>query len=493
MMRLLGRVVADEVHRHVVGGSERRREVVGPRGREPRDPLERHLALVDDDRVSERVDPSPARASRELRVLTGRDQLVALALELPEVLDHDALGGHVDPQREGLRREDHLHEPFLEQLLDRLLEHGEHARVVGGDAGGQGLEELRESEAREVVLVHPRGPGLGPIPDRGGLLPGREADPRVPEPAHALLAAGPAEHEVDRRQHPFLREHVDHLLAAGDVDAAVALPGSGDPLVLRQPRPAPVVRLRLQLVLVQGDDVGVRHQDPVLLDVHRMQPGPHEVVMLERYRAALLDHDAGVATEGRDPLAELLRVRDRRGERDHAHGGWEVDQDLLPHGATVGVLQVVHLVHHDGVQARECGRSLVQHVAEDLGGHDDDGRLRIDRVVAREETDRPRAVFGDEIAELLVRQGLQRGRVEGLGAAVERALDGELRDDGLPRAGRRGHEGRHPAMDGIDRLVLERVEREGELPREVLGRGHGGASLRAVLRCPGWDARGAWG
>ena len=97
-----------------------------------------------------------------------------------------------------------------------------------------------------------------------------------------------------------------------------------------------------------------------------------------------------------------------------------------------GVLQVVHLVHHDGVQARECGRSLVQHVAEDLGGHDDDGRLRIDRVVAREETDRPRTVLGDEIAELLVRQGLQRGRVEGLGAAVESALDGELRDDGLP-------------------------------------------------------------
>ena len=83
-------------------------------------------------------------------------------------------------------------------------------------------------------------------------------------------------------------------------------------------------------------------------------------------------------------------------------------QNLLPHGAPVGVLRKQYLVHHDGVQPRERGRPLVQHVAEDLGGHDDHGRLRVDRVVAREETDRPRAVFGDEVAVLLVRQSLQR-------------------------------------------------------------------------------------
>ena len=112
--------------------------------------------------------------------------------------------------------------------------------------------------------------------------------------------------------------------------------------------------------------------------------------MLERHGTALLDHDARVAAEGRDPLAELLRVRDRGGERDHAHRRREVDQDLLPDGAAVRVLEVVHLVHHDGVQPRERRRPLVQHVAEHLGGHHDHGRLRVDRVVARQQTDASR-------------------------------------------------------------------------------------------------------
>ena len=191
--------------------------------------------------------------------------------------------------------------------------------------------------------------------------------------------------------------------------------------------------------------------------------------MLERNGAALLDHDARVAAEGRDPVAELLRVRDRGGERDHAHRRGQVDQHLLPDGAAVRVLEVVDLVHHDREQPRERRRPLVEHVAEHLGGHDDHRRLRVDRVVAREQPDAAGAVLGDEVAELLVRQRLQRGRVEGLAAAVERPLDRELGDDRLAGAGRRRDEHRHPRSHGVDGITLEPVQLEGELLREIVG------------------------
>ena len=86
---------------------------------------------------------------------------------------------------------------------------------------------------------------------------------------------------------------------------------------------------------------------PVLFDVHRMQPRTDEVVVLERHGTALLDHHSRVAAKRRDPVAELLRVGDRGREGNHAHRRREVDQHLLPDGAAVRVLQVVHLVHHD--------------------------------------------------------------------------------------------------------------------------------------------------
>ena len=69
---LLGGVVAHQVDRHVVGGPEGGGQVVRAGRGEPRDALERHLPLVDDDGVPEGVDPPPARATRELGVLPRR-------------------------------------------------------------------------------------------------------------------------------------------------------------------------------------------------------------------------------------------------------------------------------------------------------------------------------------------------------------------------------------------------------------------------------------
>ena len=62
LVRLFAVVVAHQVDRHVVRGTERRVEVIRARGGEARDPFERDLPLVDDDGMTQRVDaPPPAR------------------------------------------------------------------------------------------------------------------------------------------------------------------------------------------------------------------------------------------------------------------------------------------------------------------------------------------------------------------------------------------------------------------------------------------------
>ena len=121
-----------------------------------------------------------------------------------------------------------------------------------------------------------------------------------------------------------------------------------------------------------------------------------------------------------------------------------------------------------------CGAG-VDHVAQDLGGHDDDGRVAVDRVVAREQADAVRAVRADEVAVLLVRERLQRGRVERLRPLGERPGDRVLGDEGLARPGRRGDEHRAARVERVERARLERVERERPLGRERrpdLGGGH---------------------
>ena len=261
------------------------------------------------------------------------------------------------------------------------------------------------------------------------------------------------------------------------------LAGARGPVVLRGPRAPAVVRLVADLLTVQGHDVRVRHQLPVLLDMHRVQLTPDQVVVLERDRAPLLDHDPGRPAQRPDPLPELLRVRDRGGQADHRDRLRQVDQDLLPHGASVRVLQVVDLVHHHVSEALERSALFVQHVPQDLGGHHDDRSLRVDRVVAGEQPDLGGAVPGDEVAELLVRQGLERRGVEALAPAPHRTLERELRHDRLPRTGRRRDEHRLARVQGLDGLHLEVVERERIARREARGVDHR-VSLRSTPRRP---------
>jgi hypothetical protein len=166
-----------------------------------------------------------------------------------------------------------------------------------------------------------------------------------------------------------------------------------------------------------------------------VHPAPDHHVLEQRDRPAFLDDDSGLTPDRAEPLTELLRVGHRRRQRHQLHRLGQVDDHLFPGGTAERVGEVVHLVHHDVRQARERRRSGVQHVAQHLGRHDDDGSLAVDRVVTGEETDTVDAVAVDELGVLLIRQRLDRRRVEALAAGRQGQVDGELADDCLARSG----------------------------------------------------------
>ena len=119
----------------------------------------------------------------------------------------------------------------------------------------------------------------------------------------------------------------------------------------------------------------------------------------------------------------------------------------------------MHLIHDDVPQATQRVRAGVQHVAQDLGRHDDDVGLAVDRVVAGEQPDPVGPVATDQVCVLLVRQRFDRRGVEALAALGEGEVD-ELAHHGLARPGRCGDQ---DALAGLQRPTgghLERIELE---------------------------------
>ena len=298
------------------------------------------------------------------------------------------------------------------------------------------------------------------------------------------VAADPAEDEDDRGQQSLAVEPVDHVDPARDphptavadgpaAAALVAAAAAARRTSVLHPVAGPVVAGDLDQLVVDrsalldeaggGVDVGGGEQvEQPLADHH---------VLVERHRAPLLDDGGGVAAHGLQPLAELLGVGDGRRERDQGHRLGQVDDHLLPHRAAGPVGEVVHLVHHDEAEAEQRPRAGVQHVAQHLGGHHHDRRLAVDAVVAGEQADLVGAVALDEVVVLLVRQRLDRRGVEALAAGLERQVDGELADDRLARAGRRGDQHAVALLDPAAGRELEVVEREVVLAREVVQHG----------------------
>src|SRR5207253_9105974 len=98
------------------------------------------------------------------------------------------------------------------------------------------------------------------------------------------------------------------------------------------------------------------------------------------------------------------------------------------------------------------------------------------------------AVAGGEVAELLVRQGLERRSVERLPPLGQRPFEGELRDHGLARAGGGGDKDGLAPVEGLDGRPLELVKRERVGPGEPGRIGHVPPSVGTRRALPGGSA-----
>ena len=184
-----------------------------------------------------------------------------------------------------------------------------------------------------------------------------------------------------------------------------------------------------------------------------------EVEVGELDRSLGFDHEAGRTPHGLDPPGQLVGVRHGGRQADQLDRAGKVDDDLLPHRPPVGVLQVVDLVEYDRAEAVER-RPGVEHVAQDLGGHDHDRSVAVDVVVAGQQADIGQPVLGHQLSELLVRQRLDRRGVEDAIAGGQSLGHGVGRDQGLAGAGRRRHDHVLAPVDRVERRDLEPVRFE---------------------------------
>lgn len=131
------------------------------------------------------------------------------------------------------------------------------------------------------------------------------------------------------------------------------------------------------------------------------------------------------------------------------------------------------LVQDHVLQGRQGGGLLVEHVAQDLGGHDHDVRLGVDGGITGQQPHSVLAVAVDQVMVFLVAQRFDGGGVEGLDVLFLGQEYCEVGHDGLAGTGGSGHQDVVTILQGGDGLQLEVVQREGQLGLKACGRtGH---------------------
>ena len=311
---------------------------------------------------------------------------MALAGELRELLDDDRACRHVDAEREGLGGEHDLDQARRERLLDRLLHRRHHARVVRGEPRLEPGEPLVVAAARRGRRR--RGPRSWRRRWRGSAARSPGSVRRSPAARHCSTAWSQP-----------LRLKTNAI--AGSIDSAASSSAVSTRLGVRsrvRGRPRHAGSRRVAGVEAGGLGVGaqlaVRGGDERRQQVQEVgAPLPHQVAVLERDRAVLLDDRRGAARarSRSTPPPPRRSTPSPTGTRGSTSAGrWTITSSHT--GPAVAVLEVVHLVEHDVAQAVERRRRRVDHVAEHLGGHHHDRRVAVDRVVAGEQADPARAV-----------------------------------------------------------------------------------------------------
>ena len=134
----LGQIVAlQQVENHAVAGGELAHQGVGGTCRQLTCLTHTFEPALHRHDVALRIEAPPSGPAGHLEELTAHQRAMPPLGAFGEGRNHRAAGRHVDACRQGLRGEDHLHQPLLEELFDQLLPGGQNTGVVGRDAPQQ--------------------------------------------------------------------------------------------------------------------------------------------------------------------------------------------------------------------------------------------------------------------------------------------------------------------------------------------------------------------
>ncbi|OPZ65268.1 MAG: hypothetical protein BWY85_00685 [Firmicutes bacterium ADurb.Bin506] len=151
------------------------------------------------------------------------------------------------------------------------------------------------------------------------------------------------------------------------------------------------------------------------------------------------DHAHIVAFDVADPERQLIGVGYRGGEAKKAHAVGHENDRLLPHRAPVFICEVVDLIEDHVRYSGKIAGAQMEHVAEDLRGHNEDLSTCVYRHVTCDDPDVLRAEQALELLVLLVAQCLDGRGVYDPAAGMELPLDQVVCHKGLAHTGRRRH------------------------------------------------------
>ena len=434
--------------------------------------------MVHNHRMADGVDATSASASGKLGELPWRQSDMPGPIEFLKFFHHHAPCRHVDAQGKCFRGEDDLHQPLFEQSFDNLAEERHHASMMRRESFLQGEAELREMQSLQILLTELAFDHLiDDTADATHLVIGGEFESGVDALFDGLIASVAGEDEIDARQDAEEIQFINHgpttwrmaFGSAGMVVPFAALSSVGALL-------SPTFRGLAVELIEPAHQLGVELVCLIAVFITSIQVDEFRFGVVVRLNKHMLfqrhgpffgHHQRGVATDRFNPFGEVLDIRHGCGQADDSHALGQVDDHFLPHRPAETVGEIVHLVKNHVTQGVKRHGMLVEHVAQDLGGHDHDVGFGVDGRVAGKQADSVRPVRFDQIMVFLIAQRFDWRGVERFDVTLLGQIDREISHDRLAGSGGRGDE---HIVAGFQRIIgfdLEIVQFEWHGPCET--------------------------
>ena len=200
-----------EIHGHVVGRPERRREVEGFVRCKAGNFVDRYERTPEGHCVADVVDASPSRSPCQLGEIRRFQGHVALARVAGQLVNDDRSSGHVDADGESLGGEHHFQQSIGEGFFDHLFEGRHETRVVRCDSCGHQIDKSVKIESNAFFLRESLRVPIGECPNPTNLAGIHERESIASTGFRSFVALIAAEDEKDRRQHVAALQFFDYL------------------------------------------------------------------------------------------------------------------------------------------------------------------------------------------------------------------------------------------------------------------------------------------